>query len=792
MSSPSALAGTAAELGYKYVALVDELNVGGAVELHGAAQTLGLTPIVGATLPLRLEETVYPVVIIAASRAGYRNLNDLITRVLYDVEEAIELDALLGRTADLFLLTGGRSGFPSQLLAGRQLMVLERLIGKLKESFKNRLFIQLYFDHHPGDARRTRILRKLGMDVGVPVVAAPQVRYARKEDYPLYDALVCARLGITVDTPHPERPQTRAACVPDPEGITKRFPFPEALSNAAALANEASFALLPERLLPPLVRVPDGWTPEEFLRQQCYSALPHRYSVTKRDEAASKLEEELSIIAKLELAEFFLAAAEVMDFCHSRGILAAGRGSAAASITCYLLGITRADPLEHGLLFERFLHGGKTAMPDVDIDISSRRRQEVLDWVEERFGGEGAACEAMVANRITYRLRSAIQDVGRALGVPPEVRNKLSHALGRDYGNLRPHRAKEAEARFSEVLGNAPVKKAMLELLASIEPGLTRHFAPHSGGTVLSRYPLSHYSPQFKSKNGMRVLQFDKDDAEQLGLIKLDLLGLRMLGALELAREEVYRLEGLWLDFTALPDDPEVWRMIDVGETLTLFQIESPGQTKLSVDLKPKTLTELAHQIAIHRPGPIQSGTVRPYLKRHKGLEPIRYAHPVLEAILGKTYGVVLFQEDVLRLAVNFAGMSWADGDRFRKAVSKAKDAETIDEEREAFVAGAHRHVSATREQAEEVFAMIQGFRGYGFAQSHAFAFAQHAYASAWLKYHYPAEWLSAVLNELPGMWPLSTLRQDAKTWGVSFFKLDINASGVMWRVERNDDSSKG
>jgi error-prone DNA polymerase len=241
------------------------------------------------------------------------------------------------------------------------------------------------------------------------------------------------------------------------------------------------------------------------LREQCFRALPQRYAATRREEAASKLEEELSVITQLELAEFFLAAAEVMAFCHSRGILAAGRGSAAASITCYLLGITRADPIEHDLLFERFLHGGKTAMPDVDIDISSRRRQEVLDWVEERFGGEGAACEAMVANRITYRLRSAIQDVGRALGVPPELRNKLSHTLGRDYSGLRPHRAWEAEERFTEVLGRAPVKEVMLELLTAIEPGLTRHFAPHSGGTVLSRYPLSHYSPQFRSQNGMRV-----------------------------------------------------------------------------------------------------------------------------------------------------------------------------------------------------------------------------------------------------------------------------------------------
>jgi error-prone DNA polymerase len=431
-------------------------------------------------------------------------------------------------------------------------------------------------------------------------------------------------------------------------------------------------------------------------------------------------------------------------------------------------------------------------MPDVDIDISSRRRQEVLDWVEARFGGTGSACEAMVTNRVTYRLRSALQDVGRALGLPPDMRNRLSHALGRDYSGLRPHRVREATQRFTEILGQAPVKETMLDVLSTIEPGFTRHFAPHSGGTVLSHSPLTHYSPQFKSANGMRVLQFDKDDVERLGLIKLDLLGLRMLGALELAREEVHRLEGCWLDLLDLPDEPAVWEMIDVGETLTLFQIESPGQTRLSVQLKPRNLTELAHQIAIHRPGPIQSGTVRPYVQRHLNLEEPRYAHPVLEHLLGNTYGVVLFQEDVLRLAVHFAGMTWSDGDRFRKQVSTAEDDEILEREREAFVRGATRHVGATREQAEEVFTMIHSFRGYGFTQSHAFAFAQHAYASAYLKLHYPAEWLSAVLNELPGMWPLHTLRQDARKWGVPFFKLDINRSGVAWHVERNDDGTKG
>ena len=270
-----------------------------------------------------------------------------------------------------------------------------------------------------------------------------------------------------------------------------------------------------------------------------------------------------------------------MDFCRSRGILASGRGSAAGSVVYYLLGVTQADPVEHGLLFERFLHTGRRVMPD--IDISSSRRDEVFAWVENRFPNS-----AMVCNKITYYLPSALQDLGRALGLPSHVRNRLTNALGRDYRHTRPHRAKEAGVVFGEVLGDAPVKGVLVGLLEKMERGFVRHVAPHSGGWVLSRYPLEGYSPLERSTGGLRCLQFDKDDTEALGLIKLDLLGLRMLGVFERTREEVVRLENTRLELDKLPEDEKVWKTIGEGDTLTLFQIESLAQTRMSVQLKPE------------------------------------------------------------------------------------------------------------------------------------------------------------------------------------------------------------
>lgn len=768
VSSPRTLAKRAAELGYTALALIDDQSIAGVVELEQAANQYNLHSIIGSTLPVVLEAETYPLVLVAKTRRGYTNLNSLIT---LSFNEPITTAMLAAHHHDLICLTGSRRGFPATLIGQRHYLQAERILKDLQAIFHDDLYVQLFYDGYPHDERRARVLRRFAHANEVSVVAAPEVRYAHIHHAKLYDALTCARLGIDVDTPHVDRPQTNRQFLQSPDVLADLLSFPDAHQNANAIASRCHVNILAKTISVPLpADLPADTTPNDHLEQRCYLALPEKYP--NNPNAKSTLERELLTIKGLGLAGFFLVAASVTDFCRSRGIMAAGRGSAAGSVVCYLLGITKTNPLEHDLLFERFLHTGKASMPDIDIDISSARRREVLDWVGRTYS------EAMTANRITYRLSSAIQDLGRALGIPPHLRNTLTKRLGRDYRALKPSQARKAKDVFTNVFGDdAPITEVLLGLLEDIEDGFVRHLAPHCGGVVLTKDALTNYSPIQVSTGGLSLLQFDKDDIEALGLIKLDLLGLRMLSALERARELIHARHNRWLDLGDLTYDDAVWHDIQQGDTMGLFQIESPAQVRMSVQLRPNNMIDLAHQIALVRPGPLQSGTVHPYVRRRLGKEPISYLHPCLEPILKKSYGTLLFQEDVLRIAKYIAGMSWIEADKFRKAVSKAS-ADARD-----FITRAMHSSNLTQDQATALFDMLHGFQGYGFAESHAWAFAQHAYASAYLRHHYPAEYMASILTERPGMWSANTLRQESRRYGIKFKPININTSGLSYKV---------
>ena len=781
VSSPERLLERAQELGHTHLALTDWLSLSGGVRLFRKAREGGVVPLIGAGLPLRTPEGTFPVLLLAASREGYARLSGHLTRALEEGE--LPLEALLADHQDLVLLTGGRWGFPSRLLAQRRLEALGRLLRALKEAFRERLFLSLYHGRLPGDDRRVRILRSLAQEEGLPYVAALEVRQATPGLYPLLDALTCARLGVEVEASPQgafpwERPRNEALALPSREEAWDRIPFPEAWANARDLARNLAFPLLPERLLDPPVPLPPGRTPMEELRALAWRALRSRYPHRPAYEA--RLREELATVEALGLAGFFLLAHGVAAWARGRGILAVARGSAVGSLLAHLLDLTPVDPVAEGLLFERFLHGGMKALPDIDLDLSSWRRQEVIRHLEEAYGAQ----EAMAAAYVTYRLPLAVQDLGRALGLPAELRRRLTRALGRDFRHLSPHRAQEAEPLFREVLGEAPVKGLLLGLLSQMEKGHVRHLRPHVGGVVVAPRPLGHYAPLVRSSGGVRMLTLDKDDLEALGLVKLDLLGLRTLSALEAAREEVFRTEGVWLDLEALPQEEGVYRPLWRGETLGIFQLESPAQTAMSRRLRPQSLQDLAHQIALVRPGPIQSGTVRPYLRRRLGQEEARPIHPVVDRILARTHGVLLFQEQLLSLLHHGAGMDWAEAEAFRKGVARARDEEDLGPFRERFLQGLAATLGLVGEEAERLWRMVEGFRGYGFTESHAQAFARHAYATLWLRHHYPAEFLAGVLSEMPGMWPPATWRQEARRLGVPFLPLSLNRSGLRYRVE--------
>ena len=788
--SPDRLVRLAVERGFTGLALTDDASVGGAVDLCQGGGERGLATVIGTTLPVLVERPgrrdaydVFPVVLLARHRAGYARINVLLSRFRQGDLPGLPLPELLADTGGLVLLTGARRGFPTVLGGERRLSELEALLNLLRTAFTGRLYLQLYHDAHPGMRRTLGFLRALARDHGLPCVAAPEVRLAGPEEYPLLDALTCARLGIDVNVAHPDRPRNDAGHLRTPEEWARLIPYADALSNAEKLARRCHLDLRPERLTPPKPELPEGMSAKEYLRRRAEAGLIVYYTRSTREAARVRLEAELATVGELQLEGFFLSAAEVTDYCSEHGILAAGRGSAAGSVLCYVLGITLADPIKHNLLFERFLHTGRKTMPDVDIDIASSRRDQVLAWVEARWGGDGSG-EAMVANRITYRLPSAVQDMGRALGLPPELRDRLTRALGRDHRHARPHQAGQAEEVFTEVLGSAPVKQQLLRLLSLFDKKFFRHHAPHSGGVILSAQPLTHYSPLIRSSGGIRTLTFDKDDSEKLGLIKLDLLGLRMLGVLERAREDVTRLTGKWLDFGDLPDDQEVWSRLNVGDTMALFQIESPAQTIMTARLRPENMTDLAQQIALVRPGPIQSGTVHPYVRRRLGQELVPTLREPLQSILRPSLNVLLFQAQILRLAVHYAGMDWVAADLFRKQVSSVEEPEELTVLKRMFLDGAARTCQAPEQEAAEVFGWCAAFRGYGFSESHAWAFAGHSYASAYLRHHYPAPYLAAFLTEAPGMWPAHTIALEAGRRGVTLTPLSLNRSEVTYRAE--------
>ena len=775
-SSPTTLVRRAAELGYTHLAITDDLGVYGAVELIREAKAAGIKPILGATIQLSYDGDTYPLPLLASTKKGYSELNQLIT-LAKEGDDTLTLTQLEHHTDDIYCLTGGRKGFVNVLLEHKKLAQADKLIQALKLAFRDRLYVQLFWDCYPWDTRRANVLRRFAREHRVSVIAAPEVRYATRDLMPLHDTLTCGRLGITLQTPHRERPQNSAQAIPDPMSFPAAFT--EAIENANQLAERLTFELLPDRLEPPPAVVPDGYTSQTYLESICRQRLVEIYAGNRFKEASERLELELYTIKSLDFAEFFLVVFEVMQFCKSRGIVASGRGSAAGSIVCYLLGVTQADPVEHGLLFQRFLSLGKRSMPDIDIDIASSRRREVFDWVEERF----ANC-AMVCNKITYFLPSAVQDLGRALGIPPKIRNRLTKSLGRDFRHTRPHRAAEATEIFDEVLGESGVKTALLDLLAKVEKGFVRQISPHSGGWVISKYPLSGYSPEETSSGGLRTIQFDKDDIETLGLMKLDLLGLRMLAVFERAREEVIRTEQAYIDVYTPPEDEAVWSTIQAGDTMTLFQIESPAQVRMTVQLKPENKQDLKDQVALVRPGPIQSDSVHPYTRRRRNKEKVSYPHPALEPILKRSFGVLLYQEQIMEIAHDFAGFSWEEADAFRKKMSTFEDEHEVRELRRKFIDGAARLHGATQAEADKLLFNISKFRGYGFAESHAWAFGLHAYTSAYLRHHYPAEWFAAVMSEEPGMYDAKTVRQEARRWGVGFARLDVNVSSFHYFVE--------
>lgn len=704
----------------------------------------------------------------------------------------VSLEQLAPCADELICLTGGRLSTLWQLASHRQDEAAIAWLRSLREIFDDgpcansgrRLYVELIHGLLPEDGTVAARLHHLAGTQQLSTVVTNEVRFATPANWQRYDLLTCARLNIRVSEPHPERPRNAEAYLKSEAQLRRLLPYPEAFDRTVEIAEACRVDLVPEYITPPAAIIPKGKTSRSYLTELCDAGLRELYAPDQRPRAQAQYDKELNVITDLELEEFFLVVHEVVTVARQRGIRCAGRGSAANSIIAFLLRITAVDPIRHNLLFERFLHGGRKGTPDIDVDFDADRRDEVIDWMERRFGIEQTA---MTATLITYKLRLALRDVAKALGWPMPKVDALSQTVPSGMAN----EVSEYREQITGVLGDAPLVDLLLERVADLHL-CPRHLGLHSGGMILSRKPLSHFTPIQVSANGVKMATFDKLDVEAMGLVKLDVLGLRMMACLSEGAELMRRHEGIEVDFMTLPlDDPGVYELICSGQTVCLFQIESQGQMHLIAQNQPECFDDLVAEVALFRPGPLQSGMVHPFIRRRRGLEPIVYEHPSLEPILADTYGVILFQEQILDVAHRFAGMSMADADDFRQLMSKTHDPVRMAEMGTQFVDGAVAK-GVPRPIAASVFEKVSHFVGYGFCRSHAAAFAMTVYHSAWMKRYHPAAHLAAFMQHRPGFYNLMTIEEEARRFGIPTLLPTIDESTARYDLVRLSDGRLG
>ena len=757
-SHPEELVERAAELGYTALAITDECSLAGVVRAHGAAKECGLRLIIGSELRLADGPTV---VALAATAAGYAGLSRLITK---GRRHAPKGEYHLTR-ADL------EDGLPGCLLLwipGRQ---PDAAHGRwLAQHFSGRAWIAVGL-HRENDQERLAILTTLGVRLGLPRVAAGDVHMHVRARKPLQDLVTAIRLGTPVDqcghALHPNgerhlRPLARLAAI---------YPC-ELLEESARIAACCAFTLDALRYRYPAELVPAGETPTTHLRKLTETGAARRYPDGVPDKVRALIEHELSLIAELNYEPFFLSVHDIVAFARSRGILCQGRGSAANSAVCYCLGITEVDPSRMEMLFERFISKERNEPPDIDVDFEHERREEVIQYIYGKYGRDRAALAATV---ITYRPRSAIRDAGKALGLDLEQVDRMAknHAW---WDGRQVQRERLREDGFDP---DSP-KLAMLLKLVDELIGMPRHLSQHVGGFVIADGALSELVPIENAAMPERtVIQWDKDDLDALGLLKVDVLGLGMLSAIRCCLALVSQWRGTPMALADIPaEDPATYAMIGKADTVGVFQIESRAQMTMLPRLKPQRFYDLVIEVAIIRPGPIQGDMVHPFLARREGREPITYPSDEVKGVLERTLGVPIFQEQVIKLAMVAAGFSAGEADQLRRAIGAWRKRDHLARFRERLLEGMLQR-GYQPEFADQIWRQIEGFGEYGFPESHAASFALLAYASAWLKCHEPAAFLCALLNSWPmGFYAPAQLIQDARRHDLEVRPVDVTVSG--------------
>ena len=801
-SSPEALITRAAELGYPALALLDRDGVYGAPQFYRAAKAAGLKAIVGAELTIgpsgttsepRTSEPRNPtwaLPILVSSAEGYRNLCRVITRGKLRApkgEASFTFEDFTGHTTGLIALVGRPALDAEHHGVGGLVARLVSLFGR------DQVWLELQRHFRRDDQSVIQSLLDLSAAFRVPVMASNGVRFATSEARPLYDVFTCLRHKTTLAAAGQRLTANAERYLKPPARMAQLFgDLPQALAGTEALAERLEFTLANLGYRFPDYPVPEGETQASFLRRLAQVGARDRYR-PYHDRARAQIARELDLIERLELSGYFLIVWDLVNFCRQQGILVQGRGSAANSAVCYALGITAVDPVGMDLLFERFLSEERGEWPDIDLDLpSGDRRERVIQYVYERYGRLGAA---MTANVITYRGRSAAREVGKVLQIEETTIDRLARLMSQ-FEFVDPA---ETLARHLREAGLDP-DDGRFQLFARLwteMQDLPRHLGQHSGGLVVCQGRLDDVVPlENASMPGRVVVQWDKDDCADLGIVKVDLLGLGMMAVLEEAISIVNGESGMGnenpiphssftnqhsperLDLAHLPpDDPAVYRMLQQADTIGVFQVESRAQMATLPRLKPTHFYDLVVEVAIIRPGPIVGNMVHPYLRRRRGDEAVSYPHPLLEPVLARTLGVPLFQEQLLRMAMVVAGFTGGEAEELRRAMGFKRSMKRMQQIEQRLREGMARN-GITAEAADQIVLSITSFALYGFPESHAASFALIVYASAYLKAHYPAAFYTALLNNQPmGFYHPATLVKDAQRHGVRFAPIDVQLS---------------
>jgi error-prone DNA polymerase len=775
-SSCDELFAQAAHLGIEALAITDRNSLAGIVRAHEAAETHGVRLIVGCRLDLAdgMSMLVYPM-----DRPAYSRLCRLLS---LGKNRAGKAKCLLHW--DDVVAHG--EGLIAVLLPDEADEECALRLRRLIQAFGNRAYLALTLRRRPGDARRLQELANMANQAGVATIATNDVLYHDPSRRILQDVVTCIRHGCTIDELGFKRERYADRYLKPPAEMTRLFRrHSEAVARTLDIAERCRFSLNELAYQYPEERTMPGLTPQQALEKLTWEGAEQKFPEGVPEDVAATLRHELGLIERLEYAPYFLTVNSIVRFARSQDILCQGRGSAANSAVCYVLGITAIDPSRNDLLFERFVSEERREPPDIDVDFEHERRETVIQWVYDTYGRDRAALCSVV---IRYRTKGALRDVGKALGLTEDLITQLSGQVwGWSEDGIDAKQAKELNLNLNDR------RLRMTIELARELAGTPRHLSQHPGGFVLTRDRLDELVPiEPAAMENRQVIEWDKDDIDVLKFMKVDCLALGMLSCMKRAFDLLAVHKDLPLDLATIPaEDPRTYAMIRKADTIGVFQIESRAQMSMLPRLKPRTFYDLVIEVAIVRPGPIQGDMVHPYLRRREKTEEVTYPTPELKRVLGKTLGVPLFQEQAMRLAIECAGFTPTEADQLRRAMATFKNTGTIDRFREKLISGMISR-GYDKDFAERIFSQLEGFGSYGFPESHAASFALIAYASSWMKCHHPDVFCAALLNAQPmGFYAPAQIVRDAREHGIEVRPVCINASRWDCTLEPTDNEDR-